>query len=96
MSPERLVQVKQIFDRAIELPPTERRLFVQQTCVGDADLESTVMELLKQDQEELPSATPGPEPAQTLPLEALPLLKDRYQILREIDRGGMGIVLLGG
>ena len=96
MSPERLVQVKQIFDQAIELPLAGRLPFVLQACAGDTDLESTVMELLKQDQEEPPSlastATKA-EHLQTLPLE-LPLLKNRYQILRELDRGGMGIVLL--
>ena len=97
MSPERLVQAKQIFDRALELPQSERQLFVQKACAGDLDLESTIAALLSQDPEEIPSilATPGvaSENAKTLPLES-PILKNRYQIIKELDRGGMGVVFL--
>ena len=97
MSPERLVQAKQIFDCALELPQSERPLFVQKACAGDLDLESTIAALLSQDPEEIPSilATPGvaSENAKTLPLES-PILKNRYQIIKELDRGGMGVVFL--
>jgi len=46
MTPERWQQVKQIFQSAIERPPSERDGFISQACADDPDLRSQVQSLI--------------------------------------------------
>ena len=60
MTPERLVQAKQIFHHALALPEGERQLFVRQACVGDQDLESMVTGLLETESHGPTAVVPPP------------------------------------
>jgi len=46
MSPERLKQVDEIFQSAIDLPPERRQVFLDEACANDSDLRSEVESLI--------------------------------------------------
>ncbi len=46
MTPEQWQQVKDIFQSAIERPPSERDGFISQACADDPDLRSKVQSLI--------------------------------------------------
>ena len=86
MSPDTWRRVDRILNGALDLPPGERTAFVAAECGGDASLAAQVNALLlaHDDAQELfepPALAPG-------------LRLGAYTIVREIGRGGMGIVYL--
>lgn len=90
-------RAKQIFQIAVELPPVQREAVVTAHCAGNADLRSLVEELLSCDAKGLgdflcrpvfaPMLEQGEQAADQLPARV-----GRYEIVRIISEGGMGIV----
>ncbi|MGA8029838.1 MAG: serine/threonine-protein kinase, partial [Bryobacteraceae bacterium] len=97
MDAARWRQVKSVLEEALEAPPDKREGFVTETCAGDSALCHEVKELLAFTQraddllpdDGLDLASLEAEPAFDVPARAGP-----YRIIREIGRGGMGVVCL--
>jgi eukaryotic-like serine/threonine-protein kinase len=100
VTPEQWHRVKEVFEAAMEQAPSERSAFVGQACAGDELLHSEVKSLLSSYEQET-SFMETPAAA----LAAQSLLKEEsaalvgqqlghYQIMRELGRGGMGVVYL--
>ena len=98
MTPERWLQLKQIFQSALERKPAERSAFLSQACAGDAALRSEVESLIS-------SHDQAGDSIEAMAAEAATemLADDRkivgkqighYQVLGHIGRGGMGEVFL--
>ena len=97
MNAERWQQVKTIFHRAAECDPAARAAFLRESCGDDADLRSEVESLLASEQHpasllENPVLAAGAVAAAAPPNRTGPVLPERYEILAELGRGGMGIV----
>ena len=100
VTPERWNQIDALFQQALELSPPDRTTFLAHACEGDTDLGREVESLLESharaggfiDQRSLFFAS------DTLAQDevAFPAghVVERYRILREIGRGGMGAVYL--
>ena len=88
----RLRRARAIFTCACDMPAEERPSFVQDSCGGDADLVDLVISLIRAD-EDSGSAwdCAGVEVAPTAPMMKLPA---GYEPLRELGRGGVGVVHL--
>ena len=97
---QRWVLVKQLFGRAAELPPGERAAFLEKEAAGDEELRAQVQSLLDADEgaSDFLEATPsslltglgagGPDRWMGRRLGP-------YEVVGELGRGGMGVVLLG-
>jgi len=90
MTPEHAQRVRQIAAAAREYDPARREMFVHNAAAGDAALESDALALLRENIE----TTPYPASAPTATLAPGILLKDRYLIIRELNRGGFGVVYI--
>ena len=104
---ERRRRADRIFDAALDLPPREREAFVEAECGGDAALKALVDRLLASTSDDgeasgirAAGALEGPlwdrvvrDIDEDAPLEAGTFV-GRYRILREVGRGGMGVVHL--
>jgi serine/threonine protein kinase len=100
ISPERWLQLKEVFRVAIESEPQQRAAFLDQSCANDPVLREEIESLLTAhdgaeqfiEQPALASAS------EILSTDARDSWAGRsvgqYRILREIGRGGMGLVLL--
>ena len=84
ITPENWQRVKQIAADALELAPDARAAFVQQSCVGHSELLAEVESLLAIDDSD-----------SFLEPERPPDRVGVYRIMREIGRGGMGVVYQG-
>ena len=100
MTPEQWHRVKEVFEAALGHAPEERSEFLGQACGGDDLLCSEVESLLSSyEQEKSFLETPAAAlAAQSLVKEESVALVGQqlghYQIVREIGRGGMGVVYL--
>src|SRR5689334_2058543 len=100
LSPDRWKALEPIIDAAIELPPEERRAYVQRACQGDPALQAEVERLLAASDRE-DGLLEQPAADQFSPLlddevtARLPeVLNGRYRVEQEIGRGGMATVFL--
>lgn len=92
---ERFHQAKQLVIAALELPPEQRSAYLDRACVGDDELRREVESLLSADTSRV-AFVDSP------PLRLLPDTTDApgepeigaYRIVRELGRGGMGVVYL--
>jgi serine/threonine protein kinase len=99
MTPNRLQQIRAVFEEALEQLPQDRLAFVEAASAGDAELKDQVMALLLADAEEDAivdqPALAGLQRGQTP--EPVPFEGRRigpYLIRQRIGQGGMGIVYL--
>jgi hypothetical protein len=83
MSPEQHQTVRQIFDKALEQPDSERLSFVAAACGGDATVYQSVVRLLEA-HKEAPSFLQDRARTQER--------MGRYLVTAELGRGAMGIV----
>ena len=100
MTPEQWHKVKEVFEAALERAPWERSAFLEEVCSGDKTLHSEVKGLLSS-YEEHPSfmETAAAEIASSwfVKEEGAALVGrmiGHYRLVREIGRGGMGVVYL--
>jgi serine/threonine protein kinase/tetratricopeptide (TPR) repeat protein len=99
LDPERWRRVDQIFDAALDVPRTERDDLLAEACAGDAELRAEVESLLAAQSR---ARERFEEPASLVAAGILGPTGKRaesrkigqFRILREIGRGGMGVVYL--
>jgi non-specific serine/threonine protein kinase/serine/threonine-protein kinase len=102
---ERWSRVKELFGEGVGLTPPARQAWIDAACAGDAALRAEVEALLRA-HDEAGDFMAAPAVADTSAAGALlaaagtapPALPERcgaYRIVRELGRGGMGVVYLG-
>lgn len=98
ISPERWRRVQEIFLAVADLPAAERTSALEAACSGDADLKGEVESLLDSDARSQETLNTAIEEAAARLLEsdaAVPgAYVGPYRLVREIGRGGMGVVFL--
>ncbi len=98
LAAERWPTVKSIFHAALALPPAARPAYVERACGPDVALRAEVTSLLAEDAHGETGAFALPQAArQALLADASPGEAPRigaYRLVREIGRGGSGIVYL--
>src|SRR5439155_4077 len=88
--------VMTILGDALELPLVERAAFLDHACAGDIGLRSEVERLLRGEADAnraIPTESPIHSHARS-PAVPAPARIGRYRIVRQLGRGGMGIVYL--
>ncbi len=100
MNPGSLERLKEVFHAARELPPGERDAFLVDACGSDEQLREKVDALLESDRVSADFIADPPARLFADAFGAAPepsvagRMIDRYRIIREIGRGGMGAVYL--
>src|SRR6266850_2531862 len=98
MTPERWLQLKQIFQSALERNPAERSAFLSQACADDPALRSEVESLISSHDQAGDSIEAMAAEAATEMLAddraIVGKLLGHYKVLNRIGRGGMGEVFL--
>lgn len=101
MNSEQWLKVKEIFNAATELPHDARLAFIHERCADNPELINELIQLLESHEQagdfiEHPALVASPE---LLEESGQDFWKGKrighYRVLREIGRGGMGMVLLG-
>src|SRR6185436_6165728 len=97
MTAERYLQIRHLYDAALERDPAERADFMRDACRGDDDLFAEVSRLIAAHERtggflRTPPAAPDIDGEATAPMEGRRV--GAYRVLRELGRGGMGVVYL--
>ena len=85
------LRLRQILGEALELPPAERAAFAERACQGDRELLASVLRLIEREGAVQPVFLEPPEPG--VGPEQRHVLGE-FEIVRELGRGGMGVVYL--
>jgi eukaryotic-like serine/threonine-protein kinase len=96
LSPARRAEIEGVFEQALDLDPDRRGAWLSDRCAHDAELRTEVEALLAAHESPVGILERRLTPATTaLPAEPL---RDRrigpYRVVRELGRGGMGVVYL--
>ncbi|MBM3782898.1 MAG: serine/threonine protein kinase [Acidobacteria bacterium] len=94
---DRWQRIEQLFLAAAELPEAERATFVEREAAGDAELLDAVNGMLRHSDDSdsrILAAVQETAVAAAADADALPAQIDRYTVVRELGRGGMGMVYL--
>jgi eukaryotic-like serine/threonine-protein kinase len=101
-APDRWRLIAPILEEALELPPERRGAFLAQACGGDAGLRAEVEALLSADSQagafldapiDLSALDPPPDDDHgSVPESPSGTTIGPYRVIREIGRGGMGVV----
>lgn len=93
MTPERWVRIRDLFDRAAQLPANERAAWVSSQCPDDDELARSVISLLARLEASKDFLEPieTPKPAVPTASQAGRRLGD-FELVEPIGRGGMGVV----
>jgi eukaryotic-like serine/threonine-protein kinase len=99
-APDRWPSIAPILQEALELPPERRAAFLDGACAGDPDLRREIDELLRADERagaflDAPvdlAAVVTPDEADGDVSTAAGTTIGPYRVVREIGRGGMGVV----
>ncbi|HTZ57821.1 MAG TPA: protein kinase [Acidobacteriaceae bacterium] len=99
MTTDRWTQIEEIFQGALERPPTDRKQYLEAACGGDQELRAEIDSLLKSDEDAesvLSSLVANnlDSLAQDSGLSESGRLVGPYRLVRELDSGGMGAVYL--
>ena len=94
-------RVKELFDAALDLPSDERAAFLDRACIGNEALRAEVESLLESDEQEssfideTAFAVARPRPGAAEDSAAFVGRHfGAYRVIRELGRGGLGIVYL--
>ena len=93
MTPEKWARLEVLFERALELPASERTRFAEEACGDDQELRSELHKLLENTTEtDSFLKHPALLDVQTSTWTSGDTVLDRFQIVRLVGRGGMGEV----
>ncbi|MGA2119680.1 MAG: protein kinase [Bryobacteraceae bacterium] len=95
MDAERWAQIKTVLSGALEAERSERLAVVDRLCGPDDDLKRDVQSLLAQESRASEAFHSAVIPGNLLREEPPPGAIGAYRVVREIGRGGMGVVYLG-
>ncbi len=98
MTPERLKQIEQVFQSALDLAPGERDVFLNEACMGDPELRAEVESLLSahQDAGEFIEGSASDAAASILKSNSQqPMQVGQYKIEKLLGAGGMATDRMG-